>query len=57
MEDNMEIHMEEVHLEEICLEDHHLIHPLDLTDGQHLTHVCLYHHGIINLLYNMYHNY
>ncbi len=56
MEDNMEIHMEEVHLEEICLEDHHLIHPLDLTDGQHLTYACLYHHGIINLLYNMYQN-
>ncbi len=44
MEDNLE-----VHLEEICMEDHHLIHMLDLTNGQHLTHACLYDHGINNL--------
>jgi hypothetical protein len=51
MEDNLEIHLEEVHLEEIHLkeihqESHLSIHMLDLMDGQHLTHTCLYHHGI-----------
>ncbi len=56
MEDNLEIHLEEVHMEEICPKDHYLIHPLDLMEGQHLTHACLYHHGINNLLYNIYHN-
>jgi hypothetical protein len=45
MEDNLETHLE-VHLEEIHFEDHLLIHMLDLLDGQHLTHTCLYHHGI-----------
>ncbi len=53
MEDNLEIHMEEVHLEEIRLEDHLLIHLLDLLDGQHLTHKCLYQHGIDHLLCNL----
>jgi hypothetical protein len=43
MEDKLETHLEEVHLE-----DHHLIHMLDHMDGQHLTHACLYHHGINN---------
>jgi hypothetical protein len=60
MEDNLEInletHLEEVHLKEIYLEDHHLIHFLDRSNGQHLTHTCLYHHGINNLLYNLYQN-
>jgi hypothetical protein len=56
MEDNLKTHLEEVHLEEIHLEDHHSIHMLDHSDGQDLTHACLYHHGINNLLYNMYQN-
>jgi hypothetical protein len=56
MEDNLEIHMEKVHLKEIRLEDHHLIHMLDHSDGQHLTHACLCHRGINNLLYNLYQN-
>jgi hypothetical protein len=56
MENNLEIHLEEVHLKEIHLEDHHLIHLLDHLDGKHLTHVCLYHHGINNFLYNLYQN-
>jgi hypothetical protein len=42
----MEDNLEEVHLEEICMEDHHSIHLLDHLDGSHLTHKCLYHHGI-----------
>jgi hypothetical protein len=56
MEDNLEIHMEEVHLEEIHPEDHLLIHLLDLMDGQYLTHACLYHHGINQLLCNLHQN-
>jgi hypothetical protein len=60
MEDNLEInletHLEEVHLEEIYIEDHHSIHMLDHSDGQHLTYACLYHRGINNLLYNLYQN-
>jgi hypothetical protein len=41
MEDNLEIHLKEIHSKEIHLEDHHLIHMLDLTNAQHLTHACL----------------
>jgi hypothetical protein len=33
-----------------------LIHMLDLLDGHHLTHTCLYHHGINHLLCNVYQN-
>jgi hypothetical protein len=54
MEDNLETHLEEVYPKEIYLEEHHSIHMLDLLDGKHLTHTCLYHHGINHLLYNMY---
>ncbi len=55
-ENNLETHLEEIHPEEIHLENHLLIHLLDLLDGQHLTHACLYHHGINHLLCNMYQN-
>jgi hypothetical protein len=47
------IHLDEVHLEELYWENHISIHLLDLMDGQHLTHVCLYHHGINHLLCNL----
>ncbi len=56
MEDNLKIHMEEIHLEEIHLKDHHSIHMSYHLDGQHLTHVCSYHHGIHYLLHNLYQN-
>jgi hypothetical protein len=54
MEDNLKTHMEEVHIEEIYSEDHPLIHLFNRSNGQHLIHVCLYHHGINHLLYNLY---
>jgi hypothetical protein len=38
IEDNLEIHLEEIHRE-----SHPSIHLLDLLDGQHLIHICLYH--------------
>jgi hypothetical protein len=56
LEYNLEIYMEEVHLEEIHLEDHLLIYLLYLMDGQHLIHVCSYHHGINHMLCNLYQN-
>jgi len=56
METNLKTHLEEVHLKEIYLENHYSIHMLDHSDGQHLTHTCLYHHGINNMLYNLYQN-
>ncbi len=56
MKDNLEIHLEEVHSEEIRQENHLLIHLFHLLDGQHLTHICLYHHGINHLLCNMFQN-
>ncbi len=54
MEDNLEIHLEEFHLEQIRLESHLLIQLLDILDGHHLTHTCLYHHVINHLLCNLY---
>ncbi len=56
MEDNLEIHLEEVHPDEIHLEEHPLIYMLDHSNGQHLTHACLYHHDINHLLCNLYQN-
>ncbi len=56
MEDNLETHLVEVHLEEICRKSNPSIHLLDLLDGQHLIHVCLYHHGINHLLCNLFQN-
>jgi hypothetical protein len=56
MEENLETHQEGVHMEEICMEDHLSIHLLDPLDSQHMTHVCLYHHGINHLLCNLYQN-
>jgi hypothetical protein len=52
----IEIHLKEMHPKEIHLEDHRLIHLLDHSDGQDLTHACLYHHGNNNSLYNIYQN-
>jgi hypothetical protein len=56
MEDNLEIHLEAIHPKEIHQENHLLIHMLHLLDGQHLTRICLDHHGINHLLCNLFQN-
>ncbi len=56
MKNNLEIHLKEVYSKKIYLEDHHSIHLLDHSNGQHLIHAYLYHHDINNLLYNLYQN-